>query len=152
MKLFVMRHGPAEDESPSGRDHDRVLSPKGRGRVHAVALALIEASERPGVIVTSPLARALQTAEIVAAALGRVGKEPTLTVRRELEPGGASKAFMDELVDPRPRKSNGRRARARPHDAHGRAAGRPRREWLRQGNGRGSDGRRRPSRIAYASC
>ncbi len=69
MKNFaIMRHGPAEEESSSGRDEDRELTKKGRERVKAVAEALVDADEAPGVIVTSPLARALQTAEIVAKA------------------------------------------------------------------------------------
>jgi phosphohistidine phosphatase SixA len=31
MKLYVMRHGPAEDFSASGRDFDRALTASGRG-------------------------------------------------------------------------------------------------------------------------
>ena len=33
MKLYVMRHGPADDDSPSGRDADRALTAAGRERV-----------------------------------------------------------------------------------------------------------------------
>ena len=37
MKLYVMRHGPAEDHADSGRDADRALTAAGRERVVAVA-------------------------------------------------------------------------------------------------------------------
>ncbi len=67
MKLYVMRHGPAEDVSATGRDADRALTASGRDRVRSVAKALEHAGESPRLIFTSPLARALQTAEIVAA-------------------------------------------------------------------------------------
>ena len=42
MKLYVMRHGPAHDDSPSGRDADRALTVSGRERVAAVAKALMD--------------------------------------------------------------------------------------------------------------
>ena len=66
MKLYVMRHGPAEDDAPTGRDADRALTAAGRERVAAVAKALSEANESPFAILSSPLVRAMQTAEIVA--------------------------------------------------------------------------------------
>ena len=66
MKLYVMRHGPAEDDAPTGRDADRVLSAAGRERVRLVAQALEDGGESPFAILSSPMARALETAEIVA--------------------------------------------------------------------------------------
>ncbi len=65
-----MRHGPAEDFAASGRDRDRALTISGRARVERVAAALRERGERPGRILTSPLARARETADIVAKILG----------------------------------------------------------------------------------
>jgi phosphohistidine phosphatase len=65
MELFIMRHGPAEDASPTGLDSDRALTPSGRERVRSVARELIRLGERPTMIVTSPLTRALETADIV---------------------------------------------------------------------------------------
>jgi phosphohistidine phosphatase len=84
MKLYVVRHGPAEDQSQSGRDYDRALTPSGRDRVREVAKKLVAMGEAPKAIVSSPLVRALQTAEILA---GQVGVEHVETVR-ELSPGG----------------------------------------------------------------
>jgi len=94
MKLYVMRHGPAEDHSPTGRDADRALTPSGRDRVRQVAKALVDGGEAPLAIVSSPLVRSLQTAEIVASLLDI----PSVEVRREMAPGGDKLALLAELV------------------------------------------------------
>lgn len=108
MKLYVMRHGPAEDLSPTGRDGDRALTPEGRERTRAVARALAEGDEAPLTIVSSPLVRALQTAEIVAALTDvekRVrdskdggGAPGAVEIRREMAPGGDTLGLIIELV------------------------------------------------------
>jgi phosphohistidine phosphatase len=87
MKLYVMRHGPAEDAAATGRDADRVLTPAGRDRVRSVAHALADADEAPAFILSSPLVRALQTAEIVAATTKLADRDGTVELRRELAPG-----------------------------------------------------------------
>jgi phosphohistidine phosphatase len=94
MKLYVMRHGPAEDFSASGRDGDRALTTSGRERVRAVAKVLHEKDEAPRVIISSPLVRAMQTAEIVAAELG-VDRVET---GHELAPGGDAASLARALV------------------------------------------------------
>lgn len=94
MKVYVMRHGPAEDDSPTGRDADRALTSPGRDRTRNVARALVEGDETPVTIISSPLVRALQTAEIVAAIAG----VDQVEVRREMGPGGDSVALIGELV------------------------------------------------------
>ncbi len=108
MKLFIMRHGPAEDVSPSGRDGDRALTPEGRERTRAVARALIAEGEAPLTIISSPLVRALQTAEIVAAitdleqrvrdAKDGGGATGAVEIRREMAPGGDALGLVHELV------------------------------------------------------
>ena len=94
MKIYVMRHGPAEDFAKSGRDADRALTPGGRDRVRAVARLLLESDEAPRVIISSPLVRAMQTAEIVAAEVGITAVEAS----RELAPSGDAAAFVSSLV------------------------------------------------------
>lgn len=101
MKIYVMRHGPAEDFSPSGRDADRALTASGRDRVRAVAKLLKTEEEAPRVILSSPLVRALQTAEIVAAETGVDAVETT----RELAPGGDSASFVAALVRDRRKRA-----------------------------------------------
>ncbi len=58
--VAFMRHGAAE---PDGPDSGRHLTVEGRRQVEAVALAF---PFRPRIIYTSPLVRALETAEILA--------------------------------------------------------------------------------------
>lgn len=105
-----MRHGPAEDHSPTGRDADRALTPSGRDRVRSVARALVDEGEAPFQIFSSPLVRALQTAEIVAAVTKldeRVRAEPkarasgatgAVEIRRELAPGGDAHELVLQLA------------------------------------------------------
>lgn len=93
-----MRHGPAEDSAASGRDFDRALTPPGRERVRDVARALEKENEAPHVIVSSPLVRALQTAEIVAALTSLTDRGGAVETRRELAPGGAAVDLIRELV------------------------------------------------------
>jgi phosphohistidine phosphatase len=95
MKLYVMRHGSAEDVSTSGRDRDRALTTSGRDRVRDVAKLLREKDEAPRVIVSSPLVRALQTAEIVAAELG----VEHVDTAHELAPGGDCTVLAKSLLE-----------------------------------------------------
>lgn len=85
MKLYVMRHGPAEDEAPDGLDSSRALTIAGRERVRQVGKALDAIGESPKVVVSSPLVRALQTAEIVHQALAVPG---AVEATRALAPRG----------------------------------------------------------------
>ncbi len=89
-----MRHGPAEDVATSGRDSDRALSASGRDRVRAVAKLLREKDEAPRAIVSSPLVRALQTAEIVASEIG----VPHVEIAHELAPGGDASVLAKALL------------------------------------------------------
>ncbi|MBS1913176.1 MAG: phosphohistidine phosphatase SixA [Bacteroidetes bacterium] len=70
MILYLMRHGIAEDISSTGRDADRVLSTKGTLRTAMVARALGRMELTFDRIISSPYARARQTAEIVARVTG----------------------------------------------------------------------------------
>ncbi|RYG65967.1 hypothetical protein EON77_17925, partial [bacterium] len=71
----------------SGRDYDRALTPSGRDRVRQVAKLLVAENELPSLVLTSPLVRAEQTADIVATLTDLRGRQGALTIRRELEPG-----------------------------------------------------------------
>ena len=95
VKVYVMRHGPAEDVAPSGRDFDRALTAAGRDRVRRVADELVKRQEAPKLIFTSPLARALQTAEIVAAL---TPPEQPVSIRREIAPGGDMVELLREQL------------------------------------------------------
>jgi phosphohistidine phosphatase len=89
--LLLVRHGKAEDTHPLG-DGARALTDDGREtlRDHARKIAGDVALEG---IVTSPLVRAVQTAEILADAWGVA----QVLVRGELDCGRASAASLEAL-------------------------------------------------------
>jgi phosphohistidine phosphatase len=70
MVLYVLRHGVAEELSPDGDDASRRLTPGGRRKMRAAAAGMRAIGLAFDVILTSPFARAAETAAIVADALG----------------------------------------------------------------------------------
>lgn len=70
VKLFFLRHGIAEDAVGGMRDYDRALTAEGRAQLEQIAQALLRLGIAPEVVLTSPLVRARETAEIIAPVLG----------------------------------------------------------------------------------
>jgi phosphohistidine phosphatase len=70
VRLLVFRHGIAEDTAADGTDASRVLTAEGVSRTRKAARALTRLFDAPEVILTSPKARARQTAEAAAEAFG----------------------------------------------------------------------------------
>jgi phosphohistidine phosphatase len=66
MDLYFLRHGEADWPNWEKPDDERPLTKRGKKEMHQVAAFLKRLKARPGVIVTSPLPRASQTAEIAA--------------------------------------------------------------------------------------
>src|SRR5687767_5176982 len=89
-----MRHGPAEDQSATGRDYDRKLTSSGRTRTEIAAHELGR-WERPKRVISSPLVRTVETAEVVMAALGLTFD---LETREELAPAGNAIGLVSELA------------------------------------------------------
>lgn len=83
MPIMLVRHGEAVGSQ--GVDAARYLTFRGRTESRKVALALKDRGLVPTQIVSSPLVRAVQTAEIFAHALGFEG---TLTTDPALVPEG----------------------------------------------------------------
>ena len=71
MNLYFMRHGIAlpSDDLSAGADRDRPLSPKGMKRIRKAAKGMKGLEISFDGLLTSPLARARQTADIVAGAM-----------------------------------------------------------------------------------
>ena len=103
IELIVVRHAKAglRDPVKYPDDADRKLTDDGRKQMRKAALGLGNILDGADVIVTSPYARAAETAEILA---------PVLTPKRavetckELEPGGSTKAllaFLEKLPQAR---------------------------------------------------
>lgn len=71
MILMLVRHGQAEDVSADGSDFSRALTDDGIRATELAMRGLAKFADRPDVILTSPLTRAVQTAEIAGRAFGR---------------------------------------------------------------------------------
>jgi phosphohistidine phosphatase len=69
MKLLFLRHGIAEDAAGDMSDFDRALTKEGRGELEQIARGLRRLGVKPDIILSSPLIRARQTAELVAPVL-----------------------------------------------------------------------------------
>lgn len=72
MRLTLIRHGEAGDDAP--RDELRSLTLRGRAAVARVARALRRRGGDFTLVVSSPLVRAVQTAEIIATGVGYGGR------------------------------------------------------------------------------
>jgi len=95
MDLFLIRHAHAVD-GDGMRDDDRPLSKDGRKQALDVGGALAKQKVRFGRIVTSPLVRAVETAELVAVTLGFDGQ---LDVHDAMRPDGSWKHLLREVLE-----------------------------------------------------
>lgn len=68
MQIYIVRHGIAEDGGEGMPDGSRALTGKGRRRFQKTARAFGRLGHKLDLILTSPLVRAVQTAEILAGA------------------------------------------------------------------------------------
>ncbi|PYJ25173.1 MAG: phosphohistidine phosphatase SixA [Verrucomicrobia bacterium] len=66
MELYFLRHGEADWPNWNKSDDERPLTKRGKKEMREVAKFLDRLKARPDLIVTSPLPRAAQTAEIAA--------------------------------------------------------------------------------------
>lgn len=98
MLLYVIRHGIAIDrEDPDcPPEAQRYLTPEGVTRTREAARGLSKIAAKPDILLTSPFVRALQTAEIVAAAF----RLPNTSIRktRALEPSANPRAIFQEIA------------------------------------------------------
>jgi phosphohistidine phosphatase len=83
MQLFFVRHGLADRSAWEDDDFKRPLTPEGRAKIEESARRLRDIGFQPKRIVSSPLTRALQTAEILADVLELKG---SLVVDERLDP------------------------------------------------------------------
>jgi phosphohistidine phosphatase len=93
MNLYLMRHGLAVDRGTPGYDGDRErpLTSKGQRKVQRIAEALVGLDCAFEVILSSPLTRAHQTAEVVAE---EVKNKPKVQLTEHLEPGAKPKELI----------------------------------------------------------
>jgi len=69
LQIYLLRHGIAEDAPAGKRDADRALTVEGKKKLRGILKRAEEAGVAPGLILSSPYVRALQTAEMARAAL-----------------------------------------------------------------------------------
>ena len=97
MNLSFLRHGVAADSNTADAsgDHGRPLTDEGREKTRRVADGLHRLGLDFDLILSSPLVRARETAEIVATVLGA---KKTLKISERLAPGGTLQGLVDELI------------------------------------------------------
>ena len=95
MDLLVIRHAIAADPADYADDAERPLTPEGKKKMRRVAKGLRRSVPAIGLLATSPLVRAIETAEIVSAAYDGIATtivtalapgHPPAAVARWLEP------------------------------------------------------------------
>jgi phosphohistidine phosphatase len=96
MDLYVLRHGIAVNAADLAPGADRPLTDKGAKRLRKAARGLRRLGMRFEAILTSPLARAHQTATIVAEALGQ---EAQLSILEALKPDSSVDELLSGLKD-----------------------------------------------------
>ncbi len=64
MQLYLLRHGIAEEDRNGLNDADRRLTAEGRRKLRQILDTASDADVRPTLILTSPLKRTVETAEI----------------------------------------------------------------------------------------
>jgi phosphohistidine phosphatase len=99
--LYIIRHGLAGEHGTYANDAERPLTEEGRQKTRQVAKRLREFDLHFDLILTSPLVRAQQTAEI----LKDVGLTAQLEQADYLAPGGAIALWVDWLASWQPSKN-----------------------------------------------
>jgi phosphohistidine phosphatase len=94
MRIYLLRHGIAEDAGPRTPDARRALTDKGRTKLAGVLHLARRADVRPDLVLTSPLVRALETAEMAREILGVESPAQQTGV---LVPEGSPRTVWEEL-------------------------------------------------------
>ena len=97
MQIYIIRHGKALDHNDPRATSDEIrwLVEAGQGEVATMARLLARLGVRPDLVLSSPLVRARQTAEIIADEL-EVGAGVLLS--DELAPGGSPAGVLDAIL------------------------------------------------------
>lgn len=94
-ELYLIRHAVAEERGPEWPDDGkRPLTEEGMGRMKKAAKGLKRLDVRFDVVLSSPLTRARQTAEVVA---GVFDEKPPLVLVTSLAPGARYSELLTDL-------------------------------------------------------
>jgi phosphohistidine phosphatase len=94
MTLYILRHATAEEAASSGDDGARKLTERSREKMRGAAAGLREMGLKFDAILTSPLVRAAETAEIVSAAYGTTPPPQVLPALATGVPAGEAVAAL----------------------------------------------------------
>lgn len=96
MEIYIVRHGKALDHGDQRvtSDEMRWLIEEGRAEIETMAALLARLGVTPDLVLTSPLVRARQTAEIIAERL----RSAAPTICDELAPGGSPGGVLAEIA------------------------------------------------------
>ncbi|MEH1935145.1 MAG: phosphohistidine phosphatase SixA [Nostoc sp.] len=97
MELYLIRHGIAEDKGLGIKDEERSLTKEGRQKTEKVAQKLVKLGLNFDLILTSPLVRARQTAEILIAE--KLSSQ--LEESSHLAPDGQISSWLKDWLEPR---------------------------------------------------
>ncbi|MEH1895821.1 MAG: phosphohistidine phosphatase SixA [Nostoc sp.] len=97
MELYLIRHSIAEDQGLGIKDEERSLTKEGRQKTEKVAQKLVKLGLNFDLILTSPLVRARQTAEILIAE--KLSSQ--LEESSHLAPDGEISSWLKDWLEPR---------------------------------------------------
>lgn len=92
VKIYLVRHAEAVERTGSLEDGTRWLTAKGRKVIQKAASRLRRKGVRPELIITSPLTRAVQTAELV---MVEAGKCTVLVADSQLAPESTPEQLLE---------------------------------------------------------
>jgi phosphohistidine phosphatase len=95
VKIYLVRHAEAVPAGPDRTDAHRHLSARGRSTCRAVGRLLRETGVTFDAVLTSPFPRAVQTAELLAEAVGYLG---VIEAHASLTPGAQPEVIAAELL------------------------------------------------------
>ncbi len=94
-EIFILRHGQAEDLSLTTNDFDRKLTEEGKEKVKRLSLFFNKLKEELDLVLSSPLLRAKETAEIF---IENIIPKPDLKIVDFLSSGASCKDIVKGLL------------------------------------------------------
>lgn len=85
MEIYLLRHGKAEERHPNS-DAKRRLTESGKTELTKIASGIVSLGIRPDIIISSPLVRSKETAEIISEHISKYKSMPKVTIWQDLKP------------------------------------------------------------------